>query len=84
MEFASFSDEMNFRSLNTAVMEHGAPADWQRGGRVTRPGIISILGFSAGQGVAAGGADAAAGQGGGGPLIPSPLGGGLGWGRRRG
>ena len=33
MEFVPFSEEMTFRSLNTAVMEHVVPAWGEPGGR---------------------------------------------------
>ena len=34
MEFVPFSDEMNFRSLNTEVMEHVVPALGETGGQL--------------------------------------------------
>ena len=37
MEFVPFSDEMNFRSLNTAVMEHVVPAWVNRVGDTSHP-----------------------------------------------
>ena len=37
MEFVPFSDEMNFRSLNTAVMEHVVPAWVNRVGNTNHP-----------------------------------------------
>ena len=37
MEFVPFSDEMNFRSLNTAVMEHVVPAWVNRVGDTEHP-----------------------------------------------
>ena len=37
LEFVEFSDEMNFRSLNTAVMEHVVPAWVKPGGRRRPP-----------------------------------------------
>ena len=40
LEFVPFSEEMNFRSLNTAVMEHVVPAWVNRVGDVNHP-IIS-------------------------------------------
>lgn len=43
MEFVPFSDEMNFRSLNTAVMEHVVPAWVNRVGNTSHPIIADTF-----------------------------------------
>ena len=43
MEFVPFSDEMNFRSLNTAVMEHVVPAWVNRVGDTNHPIIADTF-----------------------------------------
>ncbi|MYC37419.1 MAG: hypothetical protein F4X66_11010 [Chloroflexi bacterium] len=43
MEFVPFSDEMNFRSLNTAVMEHVVPAWVNRVGDTSHPIIADTF-----------------------------------------
>ena len=43
MEFVPFSDEMNFRSLNTAVMEHVVPAWVNRVGDASHPIIADTF-----------------------------------------
>ena len=43
MEFVPFSDEMNFRSLNTAVMEHVVPAWVNRVGSADHPIIADTF-----------------------------------------
>ena len=43
MEFIPFSDDMNFRSLNTAVMEHVVPAWVNRVGDASHPIIADTF-----------------------------------------